>query len=865
MSESNGTVSGNTVFDTATEYKKSGPEINIEVSFRIIKQFSKELYDNSRRAIEELVCNSYDAGAKDCYIKTPEGPEDDLKVLDNGESMDFEGLEWLWKVAESRKVEELDEDRIKHGRQQIGKFGVGKLASFALGGRLTHMATRGDTARVVSVHQQELKEAGPNTSGNDEEDEDTVTVREFDREEAKEIFSHHFDDIPNPWEEEWETWTLAVVNDIPPENTGNDLQPWHLKRMIPAALPSATKFTTYLNQEEIEDKEPPADIKFSIDVTEESFIENVQGRLQRYWADKLSEEEDNVDSSLYEVEQTTFENPGDISETLAGINVPKLGHVHGKGDYFEKKVTTEKREERNYLDHGFRIYVRGRLLNKNDISFGLDNLSHKIWIRFRAELEIPGLDDDLRVQRDSTKDSTEVDMAKEVARAMFNEIRREADQRREDERSDQLPDSGSTAAGTDLDRPFSDRLQMRSPWYASHAIGGLIQQEGTEVNIDDVEIEVRSLRSTDHAIEFDEEDSVFVVNDAHPLFDTLEKKDGFTKNLQDAFSEILAARLLIHGYLRSMRTDPDALAASRQIFDSVLRSAAGSIGEDELSYQLAELNDASIEGDTRYEQAIVDIFQNIGLAAVQEGGPDTHDGVLVIPRSGQSNCRISIEAKGSQGIVDHQQLKFDNINRHRVEQDCDHAIVVARNFQTEGRGNKKSALLRNADQEINHEAVEHISFMTNDALEVFLRLHYEQPFTYSETIEIFTNNKIPSHIADHVVSVWESKPDDQIVRTILELAHEFMEDDPTNPPAVDTITSLPNGRGIPREEVIARVEALDRLSESVDFQEDSNIIKLDAPPEVILEEIDEAEVTADPILEEADLEVLEGESNTEKE
>jgi len=66
----------------------SKDNINIDINFKIIDQFSSQLYDNPRRAIEELVCNSYDAGAEECYISTPEDSTDRLHVLDNGESMD---------------------------------------------------------------------------------------------------------------------------------------------------------------------------------------------------------------------------------------------------------------------------------------------------------------------------------------------------------------------------------------------------------------------------------------------------------------------------------------------------------------------------------------------------------------------------------------------------------------------------------------------------------------------------------------------------------------------------------------------------------------------------------------------------------
>src|SRR6185437_7475765 len=100
----------------------------------------------------------YDAGATECYVTLPQTPKDPLIVLDNGKSMDFEGIRALWQVARSPKVGKEDEPRIANRRMQIGKFGVGKLAAFALGERLTHIACVNGVVRIISVGQSDIKE-----------------------------------------------------------------------------------------------------------------------------------------------------------------------------------------------------------------------------------------------------------------------------------------------------------------------------------------------------------------------------------------------------------------------------------------------------------------------------------------------------------------------------------------------------------------------------------------------------------------------------------------------------------------------------------------------------------------------------------
>lgn len=839
MSEIESAETENLISD-AESHGEVAESLEIDISFRIIRQFSKQLYDNPRRAIEELVCNSYDANATECHIYTPDSTDDSLYVLDNGHSMDLDGLEWLWKVASSPKQEKLGEQREKGNRQQIGKFGVGKLASFALGSRLTYVATKNGKTRVVSVHQDRLK---------DSVDDTDFDVYEMASSEAEELLGGYFEKVPNPWDQGWDNWTLATVSDIPEDNTGNNLQPWHLKNMIQTAIPTSTNFTSYLNGEQIEDRSPHGELVFSVDITEDEMIQRIEDTLKSYWASKKDIEREDVDEGLYEVTRTTFPNPENTTETVAGIEVPVLGTVNGQGKFFDRPVTTDKRRERGFQDHGFHIFVRGKLVNKTDPLFGSEPLSFTSWSRFIGNFEMPGLDDVIRVQRDQLMDEPEVHIARRVAKQTFKEVRSRK-RAREDDNERSVSPSGGTEPKS-LSRTFSERLQDRSKEYAYDAVNGL-REDGAEedIDLDSVEISTRPLNPTDRAVEYNPEENEISINEEHPLFDTLQQQNDFTKNIEDAFKEILAARLLIYGYLRSNGANRLALGASRQIFDSVLRSAAGSLGADELDYQLSELNEASTVGGTRFENAIVDIFQNIGLSAAQEGGPDTHDGVIEIFQAGP-NYRVSIEAKGSQGVISNSDVGFDDVNRHRKEQDCDHAVVVAREFQADGINDKKSALLRNLDPDISDESSNNISLLTTDAIKVFLHLHETKSFTYSETIEILTNDRVPGEISNKVIEVWEAKPDDQLTRDILEASHDFMKEDPTNNPSIGALTADERLRGTKRNEIKERLEALDNLTNSVDLI-GGNEIEIDASVEAILDEVDDLEIKAGDALETVD-------------
>ena len=113
-------------------------EISVEISTRFLEQFSEQLYSSPQKAFEELISNSWDAGANSVDVRIPDDLADKqatITVLDNGVSMDADGLRELWHIAFSPKRNH----RSQHGRQMVGKFGIGKLATYLLANRLTYI------------------------------------------------------------------------------------------------------------------------------------------------------------------------------------------------------------------------------------------------------------------------------------------------------------------------------------------------------------------------------------------------------------------------------------------------------------------------------------------------------------------------------------------------------------------------------------------------------------------------------------------------------------------------------------------------------------------------------------------------------
>ena len=77
-------------------------QIDVRISYGIIDRFSEGLYSSSNKAFEELISNSYDAGASRVWNFVPEKLDQEdarLAVVDDGVSMDLDGLRSFCRSA----------------------------------------------------------------------------------------------------------------------------------------------------------------------------------------------------------------------------------------------------------------------------------------------------------------------------------------------------------------------------------------------------------------------------------------------------------------------------------------------------------------------------------------------------------------------------------------------------------------------------------------------------------------------------------------------------------------------------------------------------------------------------------------------
>ena len=362
-----------------TTIGKKTSDIPVEISYKILELFSGGLYSSPTKAIEELVANSFDAVADWAHVlisRDLDSADAIIAVIDNGESMDLDGLKDLWVIGESKKAEILIKGKVK--RLPIGKFGIGKLATWVLSRQLTHVCKQKNSYLAVTMFYSSLDKnqtAQPSKLN--------LEVRNLSKEDALEALQVLKDsnfDLDILFKNKNESWTVTILSDLKP--MVKDLKMGRLEWVLSTAMPIRPDFKCFLNGKEIH----PA----KLDVNP----------LNRWVIGK----NDKVAENLGLPSDKNDKLP---NEQKFGVILPRLGRITGYAEVYENTLTGGKSAEWG-RSHGFFVMVMGRLINVQDELFGSNPLSHKTFNRFRLVVHCNGLNDFLLSSREgiAEKDAT---------------------------------------------------------------------------------------------------------------------------------------------------------------------------------------------------------------------------------------------------------------------------------------------------------------------------------------------------------------------------------------------------------------------------------------------------------------------------
>ena len=393
---------------------QSAGTIVIAIDYAIIQHFSQHLYGSPNKAVEELVANGFDAlaGAVDVWVPGAQ-VADGVLVWDDGQSMGVDGLRSLWEIARSPKT------RVPHRRvtgtiagrevtrDMIGKFGIGKLASYAVGDGITHYCrSEADGYLVAGVDYTEVLDED---RGNQPY---ATTVRRLTEEEMRKAVTALFSSPPANLDQllARPTWTLARISDL---RTGIDLKPGRLSWVIGNGMPLRPDFAVRVNGDAVTAK-LSKDARETWDLTTPALSRAVAS----VWHDAVR---DGAAEGFLEVGPSmsgsippapkkktvklaaTVQTSDEISDAV--VRFPHLGDVRATVRLYSESLLAKKGEDRPRT-HGFFVMVRGRLVNSEDELLFLKDPSFGSFYRTQFVVQADGLDEDLLADRERLKRSS---------------------------------------------------------------------------------------------------------------------------------------------------------------------------------------------------------------------------------------------------------------------------------------------------------------------------------------------------------------------------------------------------------------------------------------------------------------------------
>lgn len=654
--------------------KTVGQPLPVTLSPELIGLLSDQLYRSPSKAIEELVVNGFDAEAEEARVVFPDpsGQRPFIAVYDNGLGMTYDGLGDLWKVGRPKKRD--DSLLVRKKRKQIGKFGIGKLATYAVADRVTYVTKAQGSHLAVTIDYSDFKPKPDATTT-----EVKLDVRRVDDLSAL-LGQDTFRDsigalgLSQAALSAESSWTIVILEQL--KSKARSMGVGRLRWVLRTAMPLGSDFHIYLNGEEIESSKEDYELIVDFDISE--LPKDRLIALRR----KTGVKWESRDGSL-----ASTEFPAGLSgrarvcrRTLAGKSA-ELGR-----------------------SEGFFVYVRGRLVNEEDARFGLHELSHATLNRFRAEVFADDLDQVVTANRESMED---VDLYRH-AQAVLNEIFNEARQRYED----QLEEEGKRSIRKREDKrtwvperlveyPAADALTK----YSQDFKGSDADESWMYLTVDtdtDVGELTASLYSVidrsqpysyrylsrgraDRLVQFDLSNSTFSVNQDHELVIAYADDPVAQRLLQD----VVTSEAMLEVYLRDAGVSPGIIGEVLERRDLLLRGLA-----DAHMFSLIALSRYISDSAAKKEDleiAVVAGARALGFVAKHVSGSGEPDGIARFTEFPNGEQVMTLEAKSSADVPSAKDIDFAALKLHASKYNACGCLLVAPGYPGDDSGNSAQA------------------------------------------------------------------------------------------------------------------------------------------------------------------------------
>ena len=692
-------------------------KIPVELSTRFLEHFSEQLYSSPQKAFEELISNGWDAGAKCVEVWVSDNLQDanaTMCVFDNGASMDEEGLRELWHIAFSPKREKP----VQFGRSVIGKFGIGKLATYVLAKKLTYICKAADgIIRRVTMDYSEIdrqRDAKKETLINELE-LDVYTVKPGEVEEALKTVAGgeevlrliksgpsaddklQVDDEFGGERTEFKppksgTWTLVFLSGLKP--TGRELKVGVLKRMLRAALPFGSEMMIRVNGDVLKSSKIDASAIFEWVIGPDLGITELEIEEPAAESEGNVETEDESTPRITRIKIKAGKTPKPF------VDIPEIGRVTGTVKVFQERISGVKSDERG-ASNGFHINVLGRVVNQNDPSFGEENLSHAVWARFRMTVRADGLNNFLTTNREQFREQRELKIFRAFLRKVFNKARLFYD----DDANAALSDGGDLLVRSlgvlslnPLRNVVAEALKSKAPLPDMFDEAGIDDKKAklnswnaeTAEKISSAVGEVKYEKSDDRSfVKFRLSDNSIVINKDHPFV----LEHSRTKAEKELLRTMAMVSLLSDVYALDIGIDSAVLRNIREYRDRLMRFRAMQNRKSGTYIARLLLQTQHNSGESKqFEMVISDALRYLGFQVQDLAKSGEPEGIAsafptptgAIPTDEHPNPPLysfSFDAKSSKhDAAQTGNVHLDGLVEHRERYKADYALVVAPGF-----------------------------------------------------------------------------------------------------------------------------------------------------------------------------------------
>jgi hypothetical protein len=742
-------------------------EINVQISLRIIELFSAGLYSSPNKAFEELVCNSYDAFANKVtvYVASDLTVENaSIWVCDNGESMDHDGLRALWKIGDSEKrTAERDKKRL-----QIGRFGIGKLATYVLANKLSYICKKSNEFRAITMDYNRIT---------NEHNELKLDERIISEEDVKVVINPFIDlagDKAIPFDLFGSTaessWTFSVLTSLKPKAT--EIKEGRLKWVLSTALPLNPNFKLYYNGIEVQSSK-------------------INKEIMRSWT--LGQNDITADKLDFAQSRQT--------KVDFFVDFANLKGVHGTIDLYVDSLVDASKSSSLGRSHGIFLLVRNRLINLDDPLLGMEAFSHGVFNRARIVVNADELDENLASTREAVKESIPFIQLKEYLKAKINnEVRKfyfEESQKQEREQS--LTHRLSQTSLTISKRP----LYVFASLYFDNKIANpfLIEPPPIEHKVKILEELQRELAGTESIIKF----VGFEILDTWDPLAKLDLLNGklkinlmhpFIANYNDAYKSQLPIQffaiteVLTEAHLYELQLDESLINSIMKRRDNTLREL--SLSDRESSPAVAQMLLETKADSTGLEDAVYRSFLALGFEVTKIGGNGKPDGLAsaILGYKDSEKCNnysFTYDAKSTtKDKIQANTTHLATIKKHQSDYGAQFSVVVSIGF--EGEDDPDSTISVTAMQQ-------KVTIIKVKDLVRLLLLSVPKQIGLNKLKELFEGCFTPKRVSEWIDNIQNSEIKIGPVLEILEAIYDLQQND-TEAPDISAVRQKVNQKTI---------------------------------------------------------------------